>query len=365
MDTKNAATRVIILDDQLVQREGIARVVDDSGCMHVVAAGSSPEEALEVVRREHLDLALVDLVLNRQRGTAIGRAMRRIQPDLKVIIYTHEKSMVLAADIFWSNKESGQPALQGYILTGNIIGGQYLQQIYKQVITTGHYIDREVLEDHYRLEEFEALTPREEECAIYVADGYSNDGICQKMGISGHRVENIISNLYLKFRILGDPGNPGRRVLLAESIQLLYKHRPPSQPLTVIIIDDQETQRAHLRRKLLDDHCLKVIGEAENGRQGLEIVRQTKPDVVLVDIRLPDLDGFRLTRQILEEFPHLLVIVNSASASPVYEEEAKAAGAIAMLPKQQITAARVYNLCRSHAPLPFSQEVVPLVKPGR
>jgi DNA-binding NarL/FixJ family response regulator len=264
-----------------------------------------------------------------------------------VIIYTHEKSMVLAADIFWSNKESGQPALQGYILTGNIIGGHYLHQIYQQVITTGHYIDREVLEDHYRLEEFETLTPREEECAILVADGTSNDDISRKMGISSHRVENIISNLYLKFRILGDPGNPGRRVLLAESIQILYSHRSLSQPLTVVIIDDQEAQRARLRRKLCDDQRFKVIGEAEDGKQGLEMVRQKNPDVVLIDICLPDLDGFHLTRQILKEFPQTLVIVNSASASPVYEEEAKAAGGIAMLPKQKITAASVYNLCRS------------------
>ncbi len=365
MEPKNAAIQVVILDDQLVQREGIARVVNDSGSMRVVSASGLPEEALDVIRREHIDLALIDLVLNRQRGTAVGRAMRRIQPDLNVIIYTHEKSMVLAADIFWSNKESGQPALQGYILTGNIIGGQYLQQIYQQVVTSGHYIDREVLEDHYRLEEFEPLTPREEECAIYVADGYSNDGISQKMGISSHRVENIISNLYLKFRILGDPGNPGRRVLLAESIQLLYEHRPLRQPLTVLIIDDQETQRTHLRRILLEDHHLRVIGEAEDGRQGLEVVRQKKPDVVLVDIRLPDLDGFRLTRQILKEFPHILVIVNSASASPIYAEEAKAAGAIAMLPKQQITAARVYNLCRPGGSRPYSQKGYPVVKPGR
>jgi DNA-binding NarL/FixJ family response regulator len=348
MTPKDGSIPVLILDDQLVQREGIARVVNDSGSMHVVSATGSPEEALSVMQREHIDLALIDLVLSRQRGTAVGRTMRRLQPDLNVIIYTHEKSMVLAADILWSNKESGQPALQGYILTGNISGRHDLQQIYDQVIATGHYIDREVLEDHFYLEEFEALTPREEQCAILVANGSSNDVISRKMGISSHRVENIISDLYLKFRILGDPGNPGRRVLLAEAIQLLYGDHPSSLPVTVLIIDDQEAQRGRLRRKLAEEGRLKVIGEAENAKRGLELLRLKKPEVVLVDIRLPDLDGFHLTRQILREFPQLLVILNSASTSPIYEEEARSAGAMAMLSKRQITGERVYSLYRSY-----------------
>jgi len=341
---------VLILDDQLVQREGIARVINDSGSMHVVFATGSSEEALHLIHAEHIDLALIDLVLSRQRGTTVGRIMRRLQPDLNVIIYTHEKSMVLAADIFWSNKEAGQPALQGYILTGNISGRDYLQKIYDQVTATGHYIDREVLEDHYHLQEFDPLTPREEQCALQVAGGISNEIISQKMGISCHSVENIISNLYLKFRILGDPGNPGRRVLLAEAIQLLYGDHPSRLQVTVLIIDDQEAQRDRIRSKLSEEVRLKVIAEAENAMQGLELIRLKKPEVVLVDIRLPDLDGFHLTRQILQEFPQLIVILNSASTSSVYEDEAKASGAVAMLSKGQINGERLYSLYRLNGP---------------
>lgn len=345
--------KVVILDDQLIQREGIARLVNDSGSMVVVSATGSPEEALELVRQEHIDLALIDLILGRRhRGTAVGRAMRSLQSDLIVIVYTHEKSMVLAADILWSNKELSQPALQGYILTRNIIERTSLQEIYDQVISTGHYIDREVLEDHFRLEDFEPLTPREEECAMLVASGCSNEDISQKMNISVHRVENIISTLYLKFRILGDPGNPGRRVLLAEAIQLLYEHHSASEPIRLVIIDDNDSQRAEIRHKLFLEHRLKVVGEAKNGIDGLEMVRMKKPDLALVDIRLPDLDGFRVTRQILRDFPKMLVIINSAFTSNTYEIEAKTSGAIAMLPKHQITGAEICRLLQL-AGLPF------------
>ena len=117
--------------------------------------------------------------------------------------------MVLAADIFWSNKSTGDPGLHGYILTGNIIGAGYLQHIFEQILRTGHYIDPEVLEDNLRLAEFDPLTPREEECALLLAFGLSNDDISLNLGVSRHRIENMITNLYLKFRILGEPGNPG------------------------------------------------------------------------------------------------------------------------------------------------------------
>ncbi|MCJ7532907.1 MAG: response regulator [Anaerolineales bacterium] len=214
--------RVIILDDQLVQREGIARVVEDTGTMRIVLTTDSPEKALQFLAENTVDLALVDLVLSYQRGTVVGRAIRRLRPDLPVIIYTHERSMVLAADIFWAHKESGQPALQGYLLTSSISNGNILRHVYDQVVATGHYIDPVVLEWHYRLREYESLTVREEECAMCLAAGMSNEVISRELCITIHRVENIISTLYLKFRILGDPGNPGRRVLLAEAIRLLY-----------------------------------------------------------------------------------------------------------------------------------------------
>jgi DNA-binding NarL/FixJ family response regulator len=337
--------RALILDDQLVQREGIARVIEATGTMRVVGVADTAERALDILRSEPIDLALVDLVLRRQRGIAVGRAMRRLQPNLEVIIYTHEKSMVLAADIFWARRNSAQPGLQGYILTRNISSSRYLQHVHDQIVRTGHYIDREILEWHYKLTEFEPLTPREEECALLMADGLSNQEIAQRMVISRRRVENIISALYLKFRILGHPGNPGRRVLLAEAVRLLYSRRRMHRPLSVLIIDDRSDQRAYLRRELAGDGRLQVVAEAGSGQLGLDLVRRKEPDVVLVDVHLPDLDGFRVTRRILRARPQTKVILHSAAHSLTYEEEARQAGAVALLPKSQIDAATVYELC--------------------
>jgi len=342
--------RVLVLDDQIVQRQGFARIVEDTGVMSVVDATGSPAEALEYLGTNPVDLALVDLVLDQQRGTVVGRSMRKIQPELAVIIYTGEKSMVLAADIFWSNKEKGQPDLQGYLLTGSITGSCTLQQVYDRVVVTGYYMDPKVLEWYYRFTEYDQLTRREEECALLLAQGSSNQVIGEKMGVSSHWVENMISTLYLKFRILGEPGNPGRRVLLAEAVRLLYGSRILRKPLSVLIIDDHDEQRARLRQRLSGDNRLLVVAEAECGQTGMQAVFQNKPDVVLVDVHLPDLDGFGLTRQILKELPETYVILQTTERSLIFKEEARRVGAVALLSKRQVTAACVYSLCRPVSP---------------
>jgi DNA-binding NarL/FixJ family response regulator len=337
---------VLILDDQFVQREGIARAVEDAEAMKVVASTGSPEQAMDVLAKVQVHLALIDLVLHKERGTSVGRAMRCFKPDLPVIIYTHEKSMVLAADIFWSRKETGQPALQGYLLTSSINSGSTLRQVYDQIMKVGYYIDPEILRWHYRLAEFDPLTKREEQCALLVAEGFSNEIISRELGISSHRVENIISTLYLKFRILGDPGNPGRRVLLAEAIRLLYGYRPMTERLRVLIVDDQESQRRRLKRILSEDRRLWVIGEADSGQAGLLSVLERKPDIVLMDVHLPDMDGFQVTRQILRQSTGIQVILHTADLSWTYLEEARQAGAAALLSKREITGASVYSLYR-------------------
>ena len=214
--------RVLILDDVLVQREGMAKVVEDTQAMRVVGRAATREEALTILKARAVDLALVDLVLGRQAsGLEVGREMRQIRPELKVIIYTGRKGMVLAAEILWERKARGQPGLQGYALTENVSSSRDLKVIYDNILSTGYYIDPDVLEWHRQLEMYEELTPRERECAQLVAEGYSNEDVAGKMFISLKRVENLMSILYHKFRIPGDPRNSARRVLLAEAIKTM------------------------------------------------------------------------------------------------------------------------------------------------
>lgn len=71
--------------------------------------------------------------------------------------------------------------------------------------------------------------------------------------------------------------------------------------ISVVLVDDQELVRTGLRLLLERDPEIAVIGEADNGRSGLRLVQRTTPDVVLMDIRMPEMDGIEATRQIVND----------------------------------------------------------------
>jgi DNA-binding NarL/FixJ family response regulator len=347
MDNHSDLIQVLILDDQLVQREGIAKIVEENGMMHVVGVATNGEEARHILETRSANLALIDLVLHGERGTSVGKELRRIYPDLKVIIYTREKSMVLAADIFRERKELAQPGLQGYILTRNISSSQYIQNVYEHIQQNGYFIDPDILHWHYQWAQIEPLTHREEECALLLAGGMGNAEIARQMVISNRRVENIISNLYLKFNIAGEPGDPSRRVLLAEGIKLLYSSRTPLKPLRIIILDDNDEFLLRISQDLKKDPRFQVVSMAKSGKAGIEQVGQKRPDVVLVDVHLPDMDGFRTVRYLLEVLPQVKVIMQSAASSATYQQEALSCGAVAFLPKNKVSANAIMGICFS------------------
>lgn len=71
--------------------------------------------------------------------------------------------------------------------------------------------------------------------------------------------------------------------------------------ISVVLIDDQPLVRAGLRTLLENEATITVVGEADNGRRGVRVVQQCKPQVVLMDIRMPEMDGLAATRQIVQD----------------------------------------------------------------
>lgn len=105
--------------------------------------------------------------------------------------------------------------------------------------------------------------------------------------------------------------------------------------ITVVLIDDQPLVRTGLRTLLARDPEIQVVGEADNGRSGVRLVQQTRPDVVLMDIRMPGLDGLAATRQILgnEQLPGVKVVVLTTFDADEDIQEAIRAGAAGYLLK--------------------------------
>jgi DNA-binding NarL/FixJ family response regulator len=338
---------VIVIDDQLVQREGIAKLVEVNDEMRVVGVAGNSEEATKIIQRERVELALVDLVLQDENGTEVGRTLRNICPWLKVVIYTREKSMVLASEIFREHNQYSQTGLQGYLLTRNISSSAYLLQIYNQILDNGYFIDPDVLRWHYQLTKFEKLTPREEDCAHLIVKGFGNSQIAERMAVSRRRVENLINSLYQKFNIYGDKGDPARRVVLAESIRLLNSHSFLTHEMGVVIVEDQQEQRSQLCEALNKDKRFKVLAAVGDGESGIEAAFHARPDIVLVDINLPDINGFQVTQRILKGFHKAKIVLISNEESTLYKELAIQAGAVAFVPKILLTPDKIFKVSDS------------------
>ncbi|WP_261167028.1 response regulator transcription factor [Microbacterium sp. Marseille-Q6965] len=73
------------------------------------------------------------------------------------------------------------------------------------------------------------------------------------------------------------------------------------RPIRVVLVDDQALFRAGVRMLLTSQPDLEVVGEAGDGREGVEVVRRTRPDVVLMDVRMPVMDGLSATAELLQD----------------------------------------------------------------
>jgi len=95
---------------------------------------------------------------------------------------------------------------------------------------------------------------------------------------------------------------------------------------TVLIVDDHAAFRTSARA-LLEADGWDVVGEAADGANGLEATRRLRPDVVLLDVRLPDTDGFDCATLLTSDGYRPTVIITSSSDDPLYPDRAKLCGA--------------------------------------
>jgi DNA-binding NarL/FixJ family response regulator len=98
-------------------------------------------------------------------------------------------------------------------------------------------------------------------------------------------------------------------------------------PARLLVVDDHDLMRETTRLMLEGEPDLEVVGEAVNGRHALELCRQLRPDLVLMDVRMPEMDGLAATRAIKEELPAISVLLLTAHESDDYRREGASAGA--------------------------------------
>jgi DNA-binding NarL/FixJ family response regulator len=109
----------------------------------------------------------------------------------------------------------------------------------------------------------------------------------------------------------------------------------PTDRTTVLLVDDHAPVRQGLRTLLDKDVQIRVVGEASDGQEALAMARKLRPQVILMDISMPLINGLEATRLILAELPLTKVIVLSAQVDEEYVNRAKAVGAVGYIAKQR------------------------------
>ena len=111
-----------------------------------------------------------------------------------------------------------------------------------------------------------------------------------------------------------------------------------------ILVDDQPIFRDIIRGVLQRTGRFQFVGEAEDGVQAVNLYQEVKPDVVIMDVQMPNLSGFEATVRICEEDPEAVVILTSMQADAGYAAVAAQAGARGFVPKRNLDADSILSL---------------------
>jgi DNA-binding NarL/FixJ family response regulator len=116
------------------------------------------------------------------------------------------------------------------------------------------------------------------------------------------------------------------------------------EPLSVIVVDDQAPFRMAARAVIRRSEGFSLAGEAENGVKALELANEVHPDVVLMDINMPEMGGIEATRRIVSDLPDTFVILCSTYDITDLPPDAPASGARAYVHKEQLGATTLRRL---------------------
>jgi DNA-binding NarL/FixJ family response regulator len=121
------------------------------------------------------------------------------------------------------------------------------------------------------------------------------------------------------------------------SDNIVHLFGPEKESVSVLLVDDQEMFRDLARSVLEKGEDYRVIGEAGGGIEAIKRTGELRPDVVIMDIQMPDMSGIEATREILSSYPGTQVVLMSMGSDSEYPSLVRAIGANGFLTKRNVT----------------------------
>jgi len=188
--SKSAAKRVLIVDDHPMMRQGLAQLIDNELDLKVVAEADTGGQGLDIVVKEKLDLALIDISLPDKNGLELIKDMRSVKPELPILIVSMHDEALYAERVL-------RAGARGYIMKQE--GGKKLLQAIHQVLTGQIYVSEKmsarILETFsgHRTEQSASpvarLSDREFEVFQLIGQGKGTKEIAQHLKLSVKTVE--------------------------------------------------------------------------------------------------------------------------------------------------------------------------------
>jgi DNA-binding NarL/FixJ family response regulator len=121
-------------------------------------------------------------------------------------------------------------------------------------------------------------------------------------------------------------------------------------PITVLTVDDQPVFRSAVREVIDATPGFAMVGEAASGVEALTASDELRPDLVLLDVRMPGMDGIETARRLRDAHPHALVVLISLEDVAVVASAAEASGAATFVRKQDLCPALLTSVWARHRP---------------
>jgi DNA-binding NarL/FixJ family response regulator len=135
------------------------------------------------------------------------------------------------------------------------------------------------------------------------------------------------------------------------------KARTPGEKIRILVVDDHAGYRQGLLAMIELEDGMEAVGEASDGREALEQVSLLKPDVVLMDVNMPGMDGMEATRKLADAYPGILVIMLTMFKGEEHLREARRAGASAYVVKDadsEVLLGTIRDVMSGDVPLLYS-----------
>lgn len=110
---------------------------------------------------------------------------------------------------------------------------------------------------------------------------------------------------------------------------------PPGRAVRLLLADDHRLFAESLMTVLSEDERVEVVGIAENGQEAVDLAAELQPDVILMDLKMPVMDGLEATRKIRASGLPAQILLLTGTETPIGEDDAAAAGATAFLRKER------------------------------